>query len=34
MKQLDGVKTWSPDWDQVVADFDADIARWHASTGS
>jgi 2-aminoethylphosphonate transport system substrate-binding protein len=34
MKPLNGVKTWTPDWDQVVADFDADVARWHAATGS
>jgi len=34
MSQLNGVKTWTPDWDQVVADFDTDVARWHAATGS
>ncbi len=34
IKHLSGVKTWTPDWDQVVADFDADVAKWHAATGS
>jgi 2-aminoethylphosphonate transport system substrate-binding protein len=34
VKHLNGVKTWTPDWDKVVADFDADVASWHAATGS
>jgi 2-aminoethylphosphonate transport system substrate-binding protein len=34
MKPLESVKTWTPDWDQVVRDFDADVAHWHSATGS
>lgn len=30
---LQGVKVWNPDWVQVLADFKADVARWHRVTG-
>lgn len=32
--KLQGVTTWTPDWNAVVASFDADVARWHEATGS
>lgn len=32
--KLEGVTIWAPDWNMVVADFDADVARWHDATGS
>jgi len=34
MAKLEGVAIWTPDWNAVVADFDADVARWHEATGS
>jgi 2-aminoethylphosphonate transport system substrate-binding protein len=34
MARLEGVAIWTPDWNAVVADFDADVARWHDATGS
>ncbi len=31
---LQGVKIWTPDWDKVLADLKANVARWHEVTGS
>jgi 2-aminoethylphosphonate transport system substrate-binding protein len=31
---MDGVKVWTPDWDQVLANLKADVAKWHEVTGS
>lgn len=31
--RLNGVTIWQPDWDQVLADLQADVARWHEATG-
>jgi len=31
---LDGVKVWTPDWDAVLKDLPADVARWKQATGS
>jgi 2-aminoethylphosphonate transport system substrate-binding protein len=31
---MQGVKVWTPDWDQVLADLKADVAKWHEVTGS
>ena len=31
---LKGVKVWTPDWDTVLTDLKADVARWHKATGS
>jgi 2-aminoethylphosphonate transport system substrate-binding protein len=30
---LHGVDIWTPDWNQVVQDFDADVAAWNKATG-
>jgi 2-aminoethylphosphonate transport system substrate-binding protein len=32
--RLKGVTVWQPNWDQVLADLQADVARWHEATGS
>jgi 2-aminoethylphosphonate transport system substrate-binding protein len=32
--RLKGVTIWQPDWSQVLADLQADVARWHEATGS
>jgi 2-aminoethylphosphonate transport system substrate-binding protein len=32
--KLNGVTLWTPDWNSVVTEFDADVARWHDATGS
>ncbi len=32
--KLQGVTIWSPNWAQVLSDLQADVARWHAVTGS
>ncbi len=29
-----GVEVWTPDWNAVLNDLEADVARWHESTGS
>jgi 2-aminoethylphosphonate transport system substrate-binding protein len=34
MSRLEGVTVWTPDWNTVVSEFDADVARWHDATGS
>ncbi|HMG51379.1 MAG TPA: 2-aminoethylphosphonate ABC transporter substrate-binding protein [Inquilinus sp.] len=31
---LKGVEIWTPDWTAVLADLQADVARWHDVTGS
>ena len=31
---MQGVKVWTPDWNQVLADLKADVAKWHEVTGS
>jgi 2-aminoethylphosphonate transport system substrate-binding protein len=31
---LKGVEIWTPDWTAVLADLQADVARWHEVTGS
>ena len=31
---MQGVEIWSPDWQKVLADLPADVARWHDATGS
>jgi 2-aminoethylphosphonate transport system substrate-binding protein len=31
---LKDVTIWSPDWDKVLQDLEADVARWHKVTGS
>ncbi|HEY2620687.1 MAG TPA: 2-aminoethylphosphonate ABC transporter substrate-binding protein, partial [Acetobacteraceae bacterium] len=31
---MQGVETWTPDWQQVLTDLQADVARWHKVTGS
>jgi len=31
---LDGVKSWTPNWDDVAVSLQADIARWHKVTDS
>jgi 2-aminoethylphosphonate transport system substrate-binding protein len=31
---MNGVKVWTPNWDQVLTDLKADVARWHQVTGS
>jgi len=31
---MQGVKIWTPDWNQVLADLKADVAKWHEVTGS
>jgi len=33
-KMMQGVTIWSPDWTKVVAELQADVARWHHVTGS
>ena len=33
-KIMKGVTVWSPDWDAVLKDLQADVARWQAVTGS
>jgi 2-aminoethylphosphonate transport system substrate-binding protein len=32
--RLKGVTVWQPNWDQVLTDLQADVARWHEATGS
>ena len=31
---LNGVTIWTPDWDAVLKDLDADTQMWHTATGS
>ena len=31
---MQGVEIWYPDWNQVLTDLKADVARWHDATGS
>jgi 2-aminoethylphosphonate transport system substrate-binding protein len=31
---VQGVTIWTPDWDQVLKDLPADVARWHTVSGS
>jgi 2-aminoethylphosphonate transport system substrate-binding protein len=31
---LTGVVVWHPDWNDVLKNLDADVARWHEATGS
>ena len=31
---LKGVEIWTPDWDAVLKDLSADVAKWHEVTGS
>jgi 2-aminoethylphosphonate transport system substrate-binding protein len=31
---MQGVDIWYPDWNQVLTDLKADVARWHDATGS
>lgn len=31
---MQGVEIWSPDWSAVARDLQADVASWHAATGS
>ena len=31
---MDGVKVWTPDWDHVLSNLKADVAKWHEVTGS
>jgi 2-aminoethylphosphonate transport system substrate-binding protein len=33
-KMMEGLTVWAPDWDQVLKDLPADVARWHEVTGS
>lgn len=33
-RMLQGVTVWSPDWNQVARDLDADVGVWHQVTGS
>jgi 2-aminoethylphosphonate transport system substrate-binding protein len=33
-KLMEGVEIWTPDWAQVLADLQADVAKWHQVTGS
>jgi 2-aminoethylphosphonate transport system substrate-binding protein len=33
-KMLNGVTVWTPDWQSVLKDLSADVARWHDVTGS
>ncbi len=34
MTFMQGVTVWAPDWDAVLKDLSADVARWHEVTGS
>jgi 2-aminoethylphosphonate transport system substrate-binding protein len=31
---IQGVEIWAPDWDKVLSNLQADVARWHKVTGS
>jgi len=31
---MTGVVVWQPDWNDVLKNLDADVARWHQATGS
>lgn len=31
---MEGVTVWTPDWDTVLKDLKADVAKWHEVTGS
>jgi 2-aminoethylphosphonate transport system substrate-binding protein len=31
---MEGVEIWTPDWNAVLKDLQADVARWHEVTGS
>jgi len=31
---MNSVEIWTPDWQQVLSDLQADVARWHEVTGS
>ena len=31
---MQGVKVWTPDWNQVLSDLKTDVAKWHEVTGS
>lgn len=31
---MEGVTVWTPDWDAVLRDLKADVAKWHEVTGS
>ncbi len=33
-KMMEGVDVWTPDWNAVLKDLEADVAAWHTATGS